>query len=165
MRCDIYIDESSQTNHRFLLLGGLILPAAEAASFETEAIRVRGADLPARELPSDTRSLLASNLLDQVWANSNFACGAFRVRPIERHCHHGNGPLWDGKVYKRAKFGDPFDPGTVKGAQRRQQIARQRRKWAAQDRRWCEQQEAEQPSQLRWPFRVLRALAEVVFKH
>jgi hypothetical protein len=26
-----------------------------------------------------------------------------------------NGPLWDGKVYKRAKFGDLFEPATVKG--------------------------------------------------
>jgi hypothetical protein len=56
-----------------------------------------------------------------------------------------NGPMWNGKIYKRAKFGDRFDSGTVKGAQRRQQIARQRRKWAEQDRRWREQQEAEWP--------------------
>jgi hypothetical protein len=38
-----------------------------------------------------------------------------------------NGPVWDGEIHKRAQFGDPFDWDTVKGAQRRQQIAWQRR--------------------------------------
>jgi hypothetical protein len=32
------------------------------------------------------------------------------------------GPVWDGKIYKQAKFGNPFDWNTVKGAQRRQQV-------------------------------------------
>ena len=76
-----------------------------------------------------------------------------------------NGPVWDVKIHRRAKFGDPFDWGTVKGAQRRQQMVRQRRKGAEQDRRWREQQEAEQPPQLRWPFRVLQALANMLLRH
>jgi hypothetical protein len=71
---------------------------------------------------------------------------------------NGPGPVWDGKIHKRAKFGDPFDWDTAKGAQRRQQTARRRRKWAEQDRRWREQQEAERPPQLRWPFRIISDL-------
>ena len=30
---DIYVDESSQTKHRFLVLGGLIIPHVELNSF------------------------------------------------------------------------------------------------------------------------------------
>lgn len=33
--------------------------------------------------------------------------------------------LWDSKVYKQAKFGDSFDRGMLKRAQKRQQITRQ----------------------------------------
>ena len=77
-----------------------------------------------------------------------------------------NGPLWDVKVDRRSKFGDPFDWGTVKGAQRCHQMVRQRRKGAEPARRrWRERQEAEQPPQLRWPFRVLQALANMLFRH
>lgn len=49
-RTDIYIDESSQTKHRFLLLGGIILLSEEVPNF-VQAIRTaRGTDLPAGEL-------------------------------------------------------------------------------------------------------------------
>ena len=70
----------------------------------------------------------------------------------------------DGKTHKRAKFGDPFDWRTVKGAQKRQQITRQQRGWAEQDRRWREQQKDEQPPQLRWPFGMIRAICDLIFR-
>ncbi len=50
MRCDIYVDESSQTGHRYLLLGGVILGTAEVDVFDAAAAAARGSDLPAGEL-------------------------------------------------------------------------------------------------------------------
>jgi hypothetical protein len=47
---DVYIDESSQTKHRFLILGGVIVPTCRVSEFE-EAIRAaRRPDLPAGEM-------------------------------------------------------------------------------------------------------------------
>lgn len=47
---DIYVDESSQTKHRFLTLGGIILPTAVTEEFENAIWRARGAELPAGEM-------------------------------------------------------------------------------------------------------------------
>lgn len=47
---DIYIDESSQTKHRFLVLGGLILPEASAQEFEDRILQARLPELPRGEL-------------------------------------------------------------------------------------------------------------------
>ena len=47
---DVYIDESSQTKHRFLLLGGLIIQTGTAALFQQRAAEARIPDLPANEI-------------------------------------------------------------------------------------------------------------------
>lgn len=47
---DIYIDESSQTKHRFLVLGGLIVPTALASLANDEVGRQRLPELPFGEL-------------------------------------------------------------------------------------------------------------------
>lgn len=47
---DVFIDESSQTKHRFLALGGIIIPTMARPSFEEEIWNARGSDLPAGEL-------------------------------------------------------------------------------------------------------------------
>ena len=73
-------------------------------------------------------------------------------------------PYWDGKVYKQQKAGEPFDWNTAKGAERKRQLARQRRKGVEQDRRWREQQEAEQPFQVRWPFRIIPIIFDFIFR-
>jgi hypothetical protein len=50
MRCDIYVDESSQTAHQYLLLGGLILHTEDVSGFEDCILKARGVDLPSGEL-------------------------------------------------------------------------------------------------------------------
>ena len=47
---DAYIDETSQTKHRFLGLGGLVMPTRHAGLFVQRVMQARGADLPAGEL-------------------------------------------------------------------------------------------------------------------
>lgn len=47
---DVYIDESSQTKHRFLALGGIILPRSRVPDFERSVWDARGNDLPAGEM-------------------------------------------------------------------------------------------------------------------
>jgi len=39
--CNIYIDESSQTKHRFLVLGGLVVPHSHVDLFESDVIAAR----------------------------------------------------------------------------------------------------------------------------
>jgi hypothetical protein len=39
--CNVYIDESSQTKHRYLVLGGLVVPLSHADLFETAIIAAR----------------------------------------------------------------------------------------------------------------------------
>jgi hypothetical protein len=50
MRCDIYVDESSQNCHRYLLLGGVIMATGEASAFDACAIEARSLDLPQGEM-------------------------------------------------------------------------------------------------------------------
>ena len=47
---DIYVDESSQTKHRFLLLGGLIIPHDQVDDFCGSVYRARRPELPANSL-------------------------------------------------------------------------------------------------------------------
>jgi hypothetical protein len=42
--CNVYIDESSQTDHRYFVLGGLVVPLSHAAQFETDIIAVAKPD-------------------------------------------------------------------------------------------------------------------------
>jgi hypothetical protein len=44
--CNVYVDESSQTKHRYLVLGGLVLPLSHAALFESEIIAARDRTIP-----------------------------------------------------------------------------------------------------------------------
>ena len=39
--CNVYIDESSQTKHRYLVLGGLVVPLSHAGLFEADIIAAR----------------------------------------------------------------------------------------------------------------------------
>jgi len=47
---DVYVDESSQTQHRYLIIGGIILPTGLVHGFEKLIWTARGRDLPAREM-------------------------------------------------------------------------------------------------------------------
>lgn len=39
--CNVYIDESSQTDHRYFVLGGLVVPLSHTVQFETDIISAR----------------------------------------------------------------------------------------------------------------------------
>jgi hypothetical protein len=43
---EVYIDESSQTKHRYMVLGGLCIPFSHSAHFEADIIAQRGTALP-----------------------------------------------------------------------------------------------------------------------
>jgi predicted transport protein len=48
--CDVFIDESSQTKHRYLVLGGLVIPISHTGQFEADIIGARKSTiLPATE--------------------------------------------------------------------------------------------------------------------
>ena len=48
--CDVFIDESSQTKHRFLTMGGLIIPNDRSDDFDAAVFSARGGDLPNGEM-------------------------------------------------------------------------------------------------------------------
>lgn len=47
---NVFIDESSQTKHRFLALGGIIVPYTSTADLEEKIWSARGIDLPSGEM-------------------------------------------------------------------------------------------------------------------
>lgn len=81
---DLYIDESSQTKHQFLVLGGIIVEATLASSLEEELFKARLPDLPARELGwtkvSRTKLEAYKRYVDVFFTNR------YRIRPLEFHC-------------------------------------------------------------------------------
>jgi hypothetical protein len=46
LRTSVFIDESTTTKHRYLVIGGLVIPSEYAALFEAEMIEARGDLLP-----------------------------------------------------------------------------------------------------------------------
>ena len=44
--CNVYVDESSQKGHRYLVLGGLIVPLSHADAFEADIISARDHTTP-----------------------------------------------------------------------------------------------------------------------
>ena len=44
--CDVYLDESSQTKHRFLVIGSLIVPHSHVAAFEADIVAARDHTIP-----------------------------------------------------------------------------------------------------------------------
>jgi hypothetical protein len=43
---EVYIDESSQTKHRYMVLGGLCIPLSYSAAFEADIVAHRGGTIP-----------------------------------------------------------------------------------------------------------------------
>lgn len=44
--CNVYVDESSQTKHRYLVIGGLVVPLSHADAFEASIIAARDEIIP-----------------------------------------------------------------------------------------------------------------------
>lgn len=80
---ELYIDESSQTKHRFLVLGGIIVEAPLTSSLEEELSLARRPELPAGELGwtkvSRTKLDGYKRFVDVFFNNR------YRVRPLEFH--------------------------------------------------------------------------------
>jgi hypothetical protein len=84
---------------------------------------------------------------------------------IHFHAHwsHGELPQWDGKVYKRAKFGDISIKGTVKEHEmklRRQQFARRNAEAAIA----VAEIEAARFARLPWPVRAIAAVLDFILR-
>ena len=47
---DVYVDESSQTKHRYLALGGLIVPTPQVSLLTRDILAARLPDLPQGEM-------------------------------------------------------------------------------------------------------------------
>jgi hypothetical protein len=72
-------------------------------------------------------------------------------------------PQWDGKVYKRAKFGDISTKGTAKGHEmklRRQQFARRESRAAIA----VAEIDAAQYARLPWPIRAIGAVLDFILR-
>jgi hypothetical protein len=61
---NIYIDETS-TNHRHLVIGGIICPIRFANEFEEDIIKARGDDLPARSRDGSLREIKWTKVSDK----------------------------------------------------------------------------------------------------
>jgi hypothetical protein len=77
------------------------------------------------------------------------------------HCSHGEYPQWDGKVYKRAKFGDISIKGTAKEHEMKLQRQRFQRR-EAQAARAVAEIEAAQYVRLPWPIRAVGAVLDFI---
>jgi hypothetical protein len=53
--CNVYVDESSQTKFRYLVLGGLVMPMSFAATFEADMIAARDDTIPITKLDGTPR--------------------------------------------------------------------------------------------------------------
>lgn len=74
---DIYIDESSQTKHRFLVLGGIIIPTRQVLAANAELAKCRLPELPFGEMKWNKVSLGKINAYRRV-LDAFFYADAFR---------------------------------------------------------------------------------------
>jgi hypothetical protein len=115
---DIYIDETSQTKHRFLLLGGLIVPTSQADDFVQKVIAARLPELPSGEMGwtkvSRTKLPAYKRVVDAFFQNGadchhlDFHCLAVDTHKQNHHAFNsGSGEIgFNKEVYQLAmKFG------------------------------------------------------------
>lgn len=81
---NVYVDETSQTKHRFLLLGGLILPASDDLRLAEQIMQARLPELPNGEMgwKKVSRAKLAAygRVVDTFFDNHS------RISPLDFHC-------------------------------------------------------------------------------
>jgi Protein of unknown function (DUF3800) len=104
---DVYIDESSQTKHRFLVLGGIILPTGRVAEFERAVWDGRASDLPAGEMAwtkvSRTKLPAYKRVVDIFFQSPR------DVPPIEFHSLHIDTHLLRDRVFNQGSRDVGFD--------------------------------------------------------
>lgn len=79
---DAYVDESSQTKHRYLTLGGLVMPTQAVTAFEAAVTRARDPQLPNGEMAwtkVSTSKLPAYKEVVDVFFNT------LSIKPLEFH--------------------------------------------------------------------------------
>ncbi len=78
---DIYVDESSQTKHRFMLLGGIVVPTQSVQRFEAAVMTARRPELPFGEMAwtkvSNSKLPAYQRVMDAVLGD--------RSMPVEFH--------------------------------------------------------------------------------
>jgi hypothetical protein len=83
---DIYVDESSQTKHRYLLIGALMVPTPNIDAFVQTIWRARAPELPAGEMKwtkvSRAKLPAYKRVVDVFFDNKN------SLRPLDFHCLH-----------------------------------------------------------------------------
>ena len=93
---DIYVDESSQTKHRFLVLGGLIIPHAELNAFCEAIEAARQPELPANSVKwgrvSRTKLDAYKRLVDVFFDPS---ASAIHFHSLVVDTHQQNHPRWN----------------------------------------------------------------------
>lgn len=81
---NIYIDESSQNQHRFLVLGGIIAPRRVAEALNVACKFIRRKELPGSELKWTKVSLAKLEAYQQIV--DQFFIGEWYGGPVEFHC-------------------------------------------------------------------------------
>jgi hypothetical protein len=96
---EVYIDESSQTKHRFLALGGIIVPKNRVAAFEQSIWDARGIDLPAGEMAwtkvSRTKLPAYKRVVDAFFQSPR------DIHPIEFHSLHIDTHLLRDRIFNQ----------------------------------------------------------------
>jgi hypothetical protein len=87
--CDIYIDESSQTKHRYLLLGGMISQTAKGSNILAEITNARLPELPCGEMKwnkvSNAKIMCYKRVVDIFFDNAEFNDCHFHSLVLDTH--------------------------------------------------------------------------------
>jgi hypothetical protein len=90
---EVYIDESSQTKHRYLVLGGLVVPMDYIDRFDADIIAARGADLPIAHADGSPRIIKWEKAKGHNLAGYKRVVDAYfyfvkkHNLPIRKHCN------------------------------------------------------------------------------
>ena len=91
---DIYIDESSQTKHRYLLLGGIIAETAKMPDILAEINRVRLPELPHGEMKwnkvSNSKIMCYKRVVDAFFDRPQFTACHFHSIIVDTHTLNHN---------------------------------------------------------------------------
>ena len=86
---EIYIDESSQTQNRYLVLGALIMEARDVTDFEAACARLRLPELPAREMKwgkvSRAKLPAYTRLAEGFWTDNRVSHADFHALVVDTY--------------------------------------------------------------------------------
>jgi hypothetical protein len=86
---EVYIDESSQTKHRYLVLGSLIIPMSHADLQEADVIAARGEDIPPKRKDGTPRVMKWEKVSAYNFAVYKRVFDAFMAFPTKHKFDNG----------------------------------------------------------------------------